>query len=107
MGRSSHPKKEIEEAIEYAEGHGWRVEKRGNGHSWGQMFCPYNDTECRCGDFCRVGIWCTPENPGNHAKHLKRVVNNCTTHKKKAAEAADGENDGIRVHSEVSVDGKG
>jgi hypothetical protein len=109
MMRASHPKKEVEEAIEHAENNGWHVEvKGGRGHAWGQIFCPYKDDECRCGIFCITSIWSTPKNPGNHAKDLKRVVNNCTTHKQqeKAAQADDGEKDGIRVHPQVSTGGK-
>jgi hypothetical protein len=41
------------------------------------MYCPYNDEECRCGEFCVVSIWSTPRNAGNHARALKRVVDNC------------------------------
>lgn len=77
MSRNKHPNKNIEEAIRYAESHGWRIETGGS-HAWGQMYCPYNDKECRCGEFCRASIWSTPKNPVNHAKQIKRVVDNCT-----------------------------
>jgi len=50
MARSSHPKKEVEDALRHAEGQGWRVEVGGS-HAWGRMYCPYNDEECRCGEF--------------------------------------------------------
>ncbi len=40
--------------------------------------CPYNDEECRCGEFCITSIWSTPKNPGNHARALRRVVDNCS-----------------------------
>ena len=103
MGRPSHPKKEVEDAIQHAESNGWRVEKTGGGHAWGRMYCPYNDDECRCGEFCITGIWSTPKNPGNHAKDLKRVVNNCTTHKKQQGAAPPEDEDGIRVHAQVSA----
>jgi len=42
------------------------------------MYCPYNDEECRCGEFCITSIWSTPKNPGNHARALRRVVDNCS-----------------------------
>jgi hypothetical protein len=77
-----HPKKEIAAAIEYARSKGWRVVKGGS-HAWGQMYCPYNDKECRCGEFCRTSIWSTPKSPGNHAKQLRRVVDNCSMHRAK------------------------
>lgn len=78
MERSKHSKKEIENALRYAEGYGWRVEVSiGNGHCWGQLYCPFNDEECRCGTFCRVSVWSTPKNPGNHARKTRQVVDNC------------------------------
>jgi hypothetical protein len=49
------------------------------------MYCPYNDRECRCGEFCITSIWSTPRSEGSHARLLKRVVDNCTTAKKAAA----------------------
>ncbi len=81
MARPSHPKKEVEEALRHAEGQGWRVEVGGS-HAWGRIYCPYNDEECRCGEFCITSVWSTPKNPGNHARALRRVVDNCTTHRK-------------------------
>jgi hypothetical protein len=86
MARPSHPKKEVEEAIRHAERQGWRVEVGGS-HAWGRTYCPYNDAECRCGEFCRS----TPKNPGNHARALRRVVDNCTTHRKQREAADDAE----------------
>src|ERR1035437_4926341 len=85
MTRQTHSKKEVEDAVKFAETEGWTV-LLGGGHAWGKMYCPYNDVECRCGEFCIVSIWSTPKNPWNHAKQLKRVVTNCTTHKKKRLE---------------------
>lgn len=55
MARSSHPKKEVEEALRHAEGQGWRVEVGGS-HAWGRIYCPYNDEECRCGEFCITSV---------------------------------------------------
>lgn len=81
MARSSHPKKDVEEALKHAEDNGWRVEQGGS-HAWGKIYCPYNDDECRCGEFCITSVWSTPKNPGNHARALRRVVDNCTTHQK-------------------------
>lgn len=76
MARKPHPKKEIEEAIRYAESKGWRVEMS-SGHAWGKMYCPYNDERCHCGEFCITSIWSTPRNLANHGKQLRRVVDNC------------------------------
>ena len=98
MARARHPKKDVEEALRHAEDNGWRIELGGS-HAWGKMYCPYNDAECRCGEFCIASIWSTPKNTGNHARQLKRVVDNCTTRKREADAAkqeSDSEsNDGI------------
>lgn len=77
MSRKKHPNKDVEKAIQYAEERGWRIDDSG-GHAWGKMFCPLNDKECRCGEFCKTSIWCTPKSPTTHAKQIKRVVDNCT-----------------------------
>lgn len=36
MARVAHPKKDVEEALRYAESCGWRVEA-GGGHAWGRI----------------------------------------------------------------------
>ncbi|CAG9228818.1 hypothetical protein PSP6_520006 [Paraburkholderia tropica] len=83
--RRSHAKKEVEAALVYAETQGWLVMPgKGNGHAWGRMFCPLNQADCRCGEFCITSIWSTPRNAGNHANMLKRVVDNCTAQRVKA-----------------------
>lgn len=79
--RRIHPRKEIEAALHYAEDHGWRaVPAKGKGHAWGRLYCPYNEADCRCGEFCIVGIWSTPRCAEHHAATLKRVVDHCTEH---------------------------
>ncbi|WP_144108298.1 hypothetical protein [Paraburkholderia sp. BCC1886] len=78
MVRQTHSKKEIEAALVYAESKGWRIRSGGKGHAWGKLYCPVNSAECRCGEFCISSVWSTPKNAGNHAKHLRRIVDNCT-----------------------------
>ena len=80
MPRRRHPKKAVEDAIQYAEEHGWCVEV-GGAHAWGRIYCPNNDTECRCGEFCITSVWSTPASPSNHGKQIRRVVDNCTSGK--------------------------
>ena len=75
-----HQNKEIAAALEYADSKGWRIVEGGS-HAWGQMYCPYNDKECRCGEFCRASIWSTPKNPENHARQIRRIVDNCIMQK--------------------------
>ncbi len=82
MVRATHPKKEVEAALRYAEANGWLVEV-GGGHAWGRIYCPYNSTDCRCGKFCSTSVWGSPKSPGNHAKLIRRVVDNCTQHGKR------------------------
>ncbi|HYG07138.1 MAG TPA: hypothetical protein VD865_12135 [Stenotrophomonas sp.] len=82
MDRKRHPKAEIEAAVRHAELHGWKI-RAGGAHAWGRMFCPYNDDGCRCGEFCITSIWSTPSNPGNHARQLRRVVDNCACERAK------------------------
>lgn len=77
--RRSHAKKEVEAALVYAETRGWLViPGKGRSHAWGKMFCPLNQADCRCGEFCITSIWSTPRSAGNHASMLRRVVDNCT-----------------------------
>ncbi len=76
MSRPPHAKKEIEDALRYLEAQGWRV-KCGGSHAWGKIYCPYNNAQCRCGEFCITCVWSTPKNPGNHARALRRVADNC------------------------------
>ncbi len=77
MGRALHPKKEIEQALKYAESQGWRIETGGS-HAWGKMYCPYNAPTCRCGEFCIASIWSTPKSVTAHARSLRRVVDHCS-----------------------------
>ncbi|MDI9244537.1 hypothetical protein [Marinobacter sp. CHS3-4] len=77
MPRKRHSNKDIEDALTHAESQGWRIEK-GRGHAWGRMYCPFNDADCRCGEFCVASIWSTPKNAQNHAKQIRRIVDNCT-----------------------------
>lgn len=81
MARPRHPDKEVEAALKHAEAQGWRVEVGGS-HAWGRIYCPYNDDVCRCGEFCIASVWSTPKHAGNHARALRRVVDNCTMHRR-------------------------
>ncbi len=93
MTRKAHSKKEVEAALRHAEKCGWRIEL-GGAHARGKMYCPYKDKSCRCGIHCIASIWSTPKNAGNHAKHIRRVVDNCTAHQATAGPTdPDQEND--------------
>jgi len=94
MRRAKHPKKEVEQALRHAELLGWRVEPGGS-HAWGRMYCPRNVSECRCGEFCITSIWSTPKSAGNHARQLRRVVDNCVFRGVVDDEFAEEPSDGI------------
>ena len=76
MPRNTHPNKEIEAAVGHAEEHDWSWRK-GGGHAWGIIRCPWNDKACRNGTYCQASIWSTPRNPTNHARQIRRVVDKC------------------------------
>jgi hypothetical protein len=78
MARKIHPKTAIEAALRHAEQKGWTVEpSNSHAHAWGRIKCPYNDKDCRCGEFCISSVWGTPKSPENHAKQICRVVDHC------------------------------
>jgi len=71
--RPKHPNDAIERAIRYAEQQGWRVVKSsGKAHAWGRLFCPRATREG-----CSVGVYSTPKNAENHARHIRRAVDRC------------------------------
>ena len=82
MARKKHPKSEVEEALRFAEKHGWRIEIGGS-HAWARIYCPYNDKDCRCGEFCIASVWSTPRNAENHARQIRRLIANCKNYPKK------------------------
>jgi len=71
MGRPRHPDKHIEKAVLYAENLGWRWEIS-RGRAWGHLMCPETSREG-----CIVGVYSTPRNPENHARHIRREVDVC------------------------------
>lgn len=73
MSRPRHPDKAIEKAVKFAEGLGWNLNKSsGKGHTWGILYCPLSTR-----DGCKIGVYCTPRDGDNHAKHIRREVNKC------------------------------
>ena len=60
-----HSKKEVNDALDYADQLGLEVEQTPAGHKWGRIMC-------RCGAF--VSIWSTPRSPHNHGRQLRRWV---------------------------------
>lgn len=71
MNRPRHPKPAIESAVRYAEQMGWRWEVS-HGHAWGRLFCPHATREG-----CIVSVWSTPRSADNHARHIRKVIDQC------------------------------
>ena len=70
---AGHPNKPIREAIRYAEQHGWTFEKAGaRAHIFGTLYCPLRT---RDGHIRRV--YSTPRNSENHARMIRRAVDEC------------------------------
>lgn len=71
--RPTHPNKEIEAAIKYAESKGWRYKAPGkSAHAWGRLLCSLADR-----DGCQMSVWSTPKNPENYAKQIRREADKC------------------------------
>ncbi|MEI7814025.1 MAG: hypothetical protein WCJ13_04455 [Coriobacteriia bacterium] len=78
MPRQRHPNPHIEEALKHAESKNWRVEPAGrSSHAWGRLYCPHDNPECHCGEFCITSISSTPRSPEDHARQITRRVNRC------------------------------
>ena len=77
MSRKKHTSKEVEAVIRELEELGW-ILIEGKGHAWGILRCPANDKDCRCGEFCQMGVWSTPQNPGRFARQLRSRALGCT-----------------------------
>lgn len=69
--RPRHPKKEVEDAVRYAEGRGWHI-AMADGHAWAHLLCPLAAREG-----CWVSVWSTPKNPENHARKIRRLIDKC------------------------------
>lgn len=67
--RPRHQKKEVEDAVSYAEAQGWTYRKQGH---WGRFYCAHADR-----DGCQFGVYGTPRSSANHAKQIIRAVDRC------------------------------
>lgn len=73
MSIKKHPKKEIQEAIEYAVANGWRIIETGkSSHAFCRLYCPAKNREG-----CSMSVNSTPRNTQTHAKQILRKVDNC------------------------------
>jgi hypothetical protein len=71
MANERHVKKDVQYTLEHAREEGMIVQIVHNGHLWGRVICP------DCGQVIRV--YCTPSNPSEHAKDIRRKVDRCIT----------------------------
>lgn len=69
--RPTHPSKEIEQAVAYAEGMGWRW-RAATSHAWGRLLCSHNQP-----GGCQLSVNSTPRNPFDHARQIRRKVDKC------------------------------
>lgn len=90
MARSRHPSKDVEDAVAYAEAHGWEVVRAGS-HAWGILRCPR-----RARDGHQRSVWSTPRNPVAHARDIRRAVDACGHVREDGGDGADDDdaNDG-------------
>ena len=80
MSEHRHSKKEIADAIKYAEEKGWTVVYGGKRHVYAILYCP-GGSGC-CGPY---RVYSTPKNPGNTAKQIRHAVDRCD-HKESSEE---------------------
>lgn len=66
-----HPNKEVSDAIEYALQAGWRM-VASSGHVYCKLYCPAGQRGA-----CIVKVASTPQNAGNHARRIMRLVDSC------------------------------
>ena len=71
--RGKHPNKDIEQAIQYAESHGWIYQQPGaSAHAWGRLYCPLRTREGHI-----ISVWSTPRDAAMHARMICQRVNKC------------------------------
>lgn len=69
---AKHPNKHIQEALEYAQKHGWEIIPSGkSSHSFCRLRCKRGHNEHQ------MSVWSTPRSPENHAKQIIRKVKEC------------------------------
>lgn len=70
---AKHKDKHIQAAIDYAISQGWRLVKGGgSSHCYAQIRCGNSEHGTHM-----MSIWSTPKNCENHAKQIRRKVNQC------------------------------
>ena len=65
VARDRHQRKQVEEALKFAEQQGCGIEVRHAGHTWGEVVAPNGQ---------RLRVWSTPRNADVAAKMIRRFV---------------------------------
>lgn len=71
MAKGRHPHKAVAAAIQFALSRGWSVQEA-SGHNWCILYCPLRTREGH-----KVGVFCTPRDGDNHARHIRRAIIKC------------------------------
>lgn len=69
-----HSDKDVNKAIVYAVGKGWRFVKKGNGHTVAYLYCTSDSDGKHEEADCHIAIFGSPKNPTNHAKKIRKAV---------------------------------
>lgn len=73
MSSKRHPSKEIQAAIDFAVGKGWRIIETGkSSHAYCRLHCMEDSREG-----CKMSVWRTPRNKEAHARQIRKVVEAC------------------------------
>jgi hypothetical protein len=67
VARRRHQRKQVEEALQYAESEGCEVLERHSGHTWGYVVAPNGQ---------RLRVWSTPKDADVAARIIRRFVRN-------------------------------
>lgn len=71
-----HPNKDIRKAIEYALENGWEIVKTGkSSHAICRLRCLAGHAEHQ------MSVWSTPKSAENHARQIRRKVDECNSEK--------------------------
>ena len=73
----AHPNKDIRNAIEYAKSKGFRYIEGGKSHLKGVLLCAGGRGACR------IPVYGTPRNAGDHAKDIRREADKCNHNERK------------------------
>ncbi len=65
VARDRHQRKQVEEALKFAEHEGCLIEVRHAGHTWGEVVAPNGQ---------RLRVWSTPRNADVAAKMIRRFA---------------------------------